>query len=87
MPNTKIYLGNLNHTVTEHLLKAHFARYGEISEIHLPVDDKRKQPKGYAFVTFTEESAAENALQENGKAFLDNTISVEIAVEKRRKKS
>lgn len=85
MPNNKIYLNNLDSTVTESLLKAHFARYGEISEIHLPVDKKRGTPKGYAFITFSEEAAAQQARQENGKPFLDKPLTVEIAIEKRRK--
>ena len=58
-PNNKIYLGNLNQVVNEEQLKEHFAQYGEITAIHLPRDDKSKEPKGYAFITFSEISAAE----------------------------
>ena len=86
MPNNKIYLGNLSKTVTDSLLKAHFAEYGEITEVHLPLDGKSKETKGYAFITFALESAAENALEQDGKEFLDQEISVQIATEKRRKK-
>jgi RNA recognition motif-containing protein len=86
MPNNKIYLGNLSKTVTDSLLKAHFAEYGEITEVHLPLDGKSKETKGYAFITFALESSAENALEQDGQSFLDQEISVQIATEKRRKK-
>ena len=87
MSNNKIYLCNLNQTVTETLLQDHFSRYGEITAVSLPLDPKNQTPKGYAFITFTEEDAAEKALEQDGRAFLNQDITVQIAVEKRRKKS
>jgi len=86
MPNNKIYLGNLSKGVTDTLLKERFAEYGEITEVHLPLDGKSKEPKGYAFITFAQEISVESALQQDGKPFLDQEISVQIATEKRRKK-
>ena len=86
MSNNKIYISNLNKIVTETLLKNHFAEYGEITEIHLPRDKKSQETKGYAFITFAEGSAALNALEQNGKPFLEKEITVEIAKEKRAKK-
>lgn len=86
MPNNKIYLSNLNKTVTDTLLKEHFAEYGEITEVLLPLDRKSQEIKGYAFITFALETSAENALQQNGKPFLNKEITVQIATEKRRKK-
>ena len=86
MTNNKIYLNNLNKTVTDTLIKEHFAQYGDIIDVHLPVDRKSGEPKAYAFVTFAEESAATNALEQDGKSFLDNEIVVQIATEKKTKK-
>ena len=86
MPNTKIYLSNLNQVVTEAQLKDHFAEYGEITEIQLPLDKKIRQPKGYAFITFAEASSAEKALQQDGKSFLSNNLVVQLATEKSTKK-
>ena len=86
MPNTKIYLSNLNQVVTEAQLKDHFAEYGEITEIQLPLDKKSRQPKGYALITFAEASSAEKALQQDGKSFLSNNLVVQLATEKSTKK-
>ena len=86
MPNNKIYLSNLNKTVTDTLLKEHFAEYGEITEVLLPLDRKSQETKGYAFITFAQETSAQKALQQSGKSFLNKEITVQIATEKRRKK-
>ncbi|NOY70995.1 MAG: RNA-binding protein [Gammaproteobacteria bacterium] len=86
MPSNKIYLCNLPPSVTEALLKEHFTEYGEITEVQLLVDRKTKAPKGYGFITFTAESSAEKALQQDGKSFLENEITVQMAIEKRSKK-
>jgi len=86
MSNNKIYLNNLDETVTDTLLKEHFAEYGEITEVNLPRDRKSQQTKGYAFITFAQENSATNALKQDGTTFLDKQISVQIATEKRTKK-
>lgn len=86
MPKNKIYLANLNMAVTETQLKDRFAEYGEITEIQLPLNKKTREAKGYAFITFTQETSAENALQQNSKPFLDKEITVQLATEKSRKK-
>ncbi len=86
MPNNKIYLNNLNKVVTDAQLKEHFAEYGEITEVQLLADRKSNQPKGYAFITFAQESAAEKALEQDGSSFLGKAITVQIATEKRQKK-
>ncbi len=86
MPNNKIYLKNLDKAVTEESLNAHFSVCGEISEISLPMDKKSQSPKGYAFITFVKPSAAQSALEQDGKLFLEQTITVQLASEKRPKK-
>ena len=87
MAQNTIYLAHLNLGATEALLKEHFAEYGEVSQVHLPIDDKTNQPKGYGFITFVDESSAERALQHDGKPFLDQAIVVQIAMDKQSKKA
>jgi RNA recognition motif-containing protein len=85
MSNNKIYLCNLNKTVTETLLQDHFSGYGKIIAVSLPLDPKSQAPKGYAFITFDQEGAAEKALEQDGQLFLDQDITVQIATERQRK--
>jgi len=86
MPNNKIYLGNLNKAATEQSLRQHFEQYGEIAEVALPLDRKTKEPKGYGFITFALETAAQNALEHNQQSFLNKEIIVQLATEKGGKK-
>lgn len=85
-PSNKIYLSNLDVSVTEAQLKERFSEYGEITEVLLPADKKTKLLKGYGFISFVDASSAEKALAQDGQSFLDNEITVQIAVEKRSKK-
>ncbi len=86
MPNNKIYLSNLDNEATESQLQVYFSKYGEIKNIHLPLDKKTKSPKGYAFITFVEEASVKGALAQNGQPFLEQILTVEIATEKRQQK-
>lgn len=86
MSNNKIYLNNLDKAVTSDLLKEYFSEYGDITEISLPVDKASKAPKGYAFISFSEEASATKALDKNGQLFLENEITVQIATERKPKK-
>lgn len=86
MPNNKIYLSNLDKEVSESDLQVCFSKYGEIKDIHLPLDKKTKSPKGYAFITFAEEASVKGALAQNGKPFLEQILTVEIATDKRQQK-
>lgn len=82
MSNNTIYLNNLDTSVNKKKLKEHFSQYGEIKKVHLPLDKANKEAKGYAFITFKEESSVEQSLVEHGKLFLEKEITVEIAKEK-----
>ena len=86
MPSNKIYLCNLDISVTKAQLKERFSEYGHITEVLLPADKKTKELKGYGFISFADEGSAEKALEQNGQSFLDNEIVVQIAVEKQSKK-
>ncbi len=84
MTQSKIYLGNLDKKVTPELLKETFSQYGEVAEVALPMDVMTAQIKGYAFITFTQEDAAQKALEKDGTSLEGQAISVQIAIEKER---
>ncbi len=86
MPDNKIYVSNLNKTVTESQLVKRFSDYGDIAGVHLPRDKQSNELKGYGFITFADEDSAQQALDEDGQTFLEKTITVQIAVEKHAKK-
>jgi RNA recognition motif-containing protein len=85
MQQNKLYVGNLPYTVDDAQLRDMFARYGEIEDVALIKDRDTGRPKGFAFITFTTQQAAEMALAENGKDVGGRPLKVNIAEDKKPK--
>jgi len=69
--SSKIFVGNLNFDTNESGIREHFATIGTITDIHIPTNRDTGRPRGFAFVTFSSEDEAENALQSMQGAELD----------------
>lgn len=82
MQQNKLYVGNLSFSVDEAQLRTLFSSYGEISELALIKDRETGQSKGFAFVTFSSQQAAEKALEQNGRDLGGRPLKVNIAVER-----
>lgn len=64
----KLYIGNLPYSVADNQLNELFASYGEIVSAVVIKDKHSGRSKGFGFVEFADESAAQAALAEmNGK--------------------
>lgn len=83
MQQNKLYVGNLPYTVDDAQLRDLFSGYGEIDDLALIMDRDTGRPKGFAFIIFATQQAAEKALAENGKDVGGRTIRVNIAEEKK----
>lgn len=75
----KLYVGNLNYSVTESDLYTLFQKYGEVKAVSLVTDKYSGQSKGFAFVEMANVSDAEKALAENGNDFMGRSLSVSEA--------
>ncbi|KAK6923933.1 RNA recognition motif domain [Dillenia turbinata] len=69
----KIFLGGLPETLTLVQLRGYFARFGEIADAVIMRDMRTQASRGFGFVTYASEKAAESVLQQcfhtlNGKA-------------------
>ncbi len=84
MQQNKLYVGNLPYSVDEEQLRGIFGQYGEISELALIMDRDTGRPKGFGFVTFASQQAAEKALEQNGKDLGGRPLKVNIATDKPR---
>lgn len=82
MQQNKIYVGNLPYTVDEQQLRDLFTGYGEIDELAMIKDRETGQPKGFAFITFAKQQAAEQALELNGNDVGGRAMKVNMATEK-----
>lgn len=76
----KIYVGNLSYRTVEDQLSQHFAKFGQISSTVIVMDRATNRSKGFGFITFESENAAQQAVQEmNGKEIDGRTVKVSIA--------
>jgi RNA recognition motif-containing protein len=78
----KIYVGNLPFRVREHEIENAFSQFGTIENVILIKDRETGRAKGFGFVEFDSESAAQNALTMNGKDFQGRPLKVNLAREK-----
>ncbi|MFP6782495.1 MAG: RNA-binding protein, partial [Gammaproteobacteria bacterium] len=60
MQQNKLYVGNFPYSVDEDQLREMFSPYGEIEELALIMDRETGRSKGFAFITFETQQAAES---------------------------
>ncbi|TDJ69795.1 MAG: RNA-binding protein, partial [Proteobacteria bacterium] len=70
------------YSVDEDQLRELFSPYGEIEELALIMDRETGRSKGFAFITFATQQAAESALEKNGQDLSGRALRVNIAQEK-----
>jgi len=76
----KIYVGNLPFKIDSETLKGLFSSYGEIEEAIVISDKFSGRSKGFGFVTFKDEAAAQKAIAEmNGKKVEERDLKVNEA--------
>jgi cold-inducible RNA-binding protein len=79
MSNNKIYVGNLDYQMTDEDLKSEFSSYGDIQDVIIIKDHETGRSKGFGFVTFSEESALEKALELDGQEVRGRQLRVNKA--------
>jgi cold-inducible RNA-binding protein len=58
----RLYVGNLSFNTSSDALRAAFASYGEVTDVHLVTDRATGQPRGFGFVTMGNDAAAQAAI-------------------------
>lgn len=84
MSQNKLYVGNFPYSVSEQELRGLFEPYGDIQELAMIMDRDTGRPKGFAFITFASQQAAETALEQNGKDLGGRPLKVNMAMDKPR---
>lgn len=84
MSQNKLYVGNFPYSVTEDQLRGIFSQYGEISDLAMIMDRDSGRPKGFGFITFATQEAAEKALEQNGHDLDGRPLKVNMAIDKPR---
>jgi cold-inducible RNA-binding protein len=78
----KIYMGNLPFSYNESQLEEVFSKYGSIEDIFLVRDRNTKRLKGFGFITFNSNDAAQAALEMDGQDLGGRNIKVAMANER-----
>jgi RNA recognition motif-containing protein len=77
---TKLYVGNLSFNTTEDALRTAFTKAGTVVAVDMIKDRDSGRPKGFAFVTMTNDEDAQNAIKIlNEKMLDDRAIKVNVA--------
>lgn len=78
--STQIYIANLSYEISEDALKQYFASFGEITAAIIIRDRGTQRSKGFGFITFATEAAAQQAVQAmNDKILEGRSLKVTIA--------
>lgn len=66
----RLFIRNLNYNCTQEDIEQQFSKYGELTEVHFPIDKNTSLPRGYAYVEFMFPQNALKAYEElNGTIF------------------
>jgi len=71
-----IFVGNVDYSASPEEIQAHFQSCGSINRVTILLDKFTGQPKGYAYVEFTEPSLVAQALVLNDSMFKGRNIKV-----------
>ena len=81
----KLFVGSLSWNTDERSLRQAFAPHGEVTEAVVITDRDSGRSRGFGFVTFADDAAAEKAVAALNQTELDGrTIRVDVAQAKER---
>jgi RNA recognition motif-containing protein len=76
----KLYVGNLSFSTTEEALQSEFSAHGQVAEVAVITDRDTGRPRGFAFVTMSNDDEARAAIESlNGTELDGRTITVNEA--------
>lgn len=76
----KLFVGNLSFKAEESALKEAFGQFGEVTEVAIIKDKYSGRSKGFGFVTFADDAAADKAIAEmHEKEFEGRKLTVNEA--------
>jgi RNA recognition motif-containing protein len=80
----KLFVGSLSWNITDDGLLEAFAQHGEVSEAKVITDRMTGRSRGFGFVTFEDDAAADAAIEAlNGTELDGRPIRVDVARDRR----
>jgi cold-inducible RNA-binding protein len=75
-----VFVGNLSFRTTQDELTAYLSQAGQIVDVHIPTDRESGRPRGFAFVEFSSEAEAAEAIKLfDGKELGGRSLKVNAA--------
>jgi RNA recognition motif-containing protein len=75
--SVRLFVGNLPYDATEADLREHFSAVAPLSYIYLPLDRETGKPRGFAFIEYSEQSHAQEAIRRfNSQMFKGRPLAV-----------
>ncbi|MAZ44244.1 MAG: RNA-binding protein [Legionellales bacterium] len=78
----KVYVGNIPYNFSQDDLRSAFESCGAITDVHIPMERQTGRPRGFAFVTFESNEAAQAALKLNGQEIGGRAVKVDLCKER-----
>ena len=69
----KLYVGNLSFDTTEDDVRSLYERFGQLSDVYVPMDQNTGRRRGFAFVTLSAEDAP-TAIEETDGLEVDGRV-------------
>ncbi|KAJ7771000.1 hypothetical protein DFH07DRAFT_804474 [Mycena maculata] len=86
LQTSRLFVRNLAFSCTDADLHEFFSPFGEISQVHIPLDPATKQTKGVAYVTFAQAASALAAYERlDKKSFQGRLVHILAAVDRKTK--
>lgn len=77
---TRLYVGNLSKSTTQEELNTLFAQAGKVTAVEVIKERKSGESKGFAFITMSEQSEADQAVSMfNAYSLSDHALKVSMA--------
>jgi len=67
----RIYVGNLSYSTTQDSLEAEFNQFGNVDEVYIATDRETGRPRGFAFVTMSNDNEGREAIEKMDGVELD----------------
>ena len=69
--NSKLYVGNMSFKTSESDLRATFGQFGTVTDVYIASDRETGRPRGFAFVTFSNDTESKLAAEKMNGTDLD----------------